>query len=344
MSSYNLLTTVQKRTGLKMSMWIARIILALFFILSINTPTMMQGDSFSEDQKEIEKTLDKITPLCPQEYPPAFDWRDVGGYNYVTSVENQLVISHNEQGKLEIRECATCIAFAVVAALEANARIQLQLPVIYEHYDPNYNVRKDIEFEDLSEAQLLLCNIKNCEWGWSLPNALHSCQNPGVLFKSEFEESYPQAVKIIEKWSTEQLKEFDDEYCLRCENNYCKNTIRISGFIPLCSPDQMKKWISSKGPVVTLMYLRPENILEWDGNKIYKCDPDKMKSKNHAVCCIGYDDIKQAWLCKNSLGKGWGDQGYFWVGYKQCGIDEKMYGIVGFIQIPVYKIKSEKED
>lgn len=36
----------------------------------------------------------------------------------------------------------------------------------------------------------------------------------------------------------------------------------------------------------------------------------------HAVLCVGYDDSREAFLCRNSWGTGWGDQGYFWIPYK----------------------------
>ena len=37
----------------------------------------------------------------------------------------------------------------------------------------------------------------------------------------------------------------------------------------------------------------------------------------HAVLLVGYDDAKQAFKVKNSWGTGWGENGYFWIGYDQ---------------------------
>jgi C1A family cysteine protease len=37
----------------------------------------------------------------------------------------------------------------------------------------------------------------------------------------------------------------------------------------------------------------------------------------HAVAIVGYDDNKQAFKVKNSWGTGWGQGGYFWIGYDQ---------------------------
>lgn len=35
----------------------------------------------------------------------------------------------------------------------------------------------------------------------------------------------------------------------------------------------------------------------------------------HAVVCCGYDDTRRVWICRNSWGKGWGDNGYFYMPY-----------------------------
>jgi C1A family cysteine protease len=35
----------------------------------------------------------------------------------------------------------------------------------------------------------------------------------------------------------------------------------------------------------------------------------------HAVCCVGYDDAKGAFLVRNSWGADWGDAGHFWLPY-----------------------------
>lgn len=36
----------------------------------------------------------------------------------------------------------------------------------------------------------------------------------------------------------------------------------------------------------------------------------------HAVMCVGYDDSKKMFLCRNSWGSSWGLAGYFWIPYE----------------------------
>ena len=95
----------------------------------------------------------------PEAYPPAFDWRNVGGYNYITPVKDQT------------QTCASCTVFAVIAALEANARIRLNLP-------ENVPDRGIIDF---SEAQLFFCNQRNCKNGWVAYKAREYSQRKGVI-------------------------------------------------------------------------------------------------------------------------------------------------------------------
>jgi len=36
----------------------------------------------------------------------------------------------------------------------------------------------------------------------------------------------------------------------------------------------------------------------------------------HAVVCVGYDDDRKVWICRNSWGTKWGDNGYFYMPYE----------------------------
>ena len=35
----------------------------------------------------------------------------------------------------------------------------------------------------------------------------------------------------------------------------------------------------------------------------------------HAVALVGFDDVRQVFIVRNSWGEGWGDRGYFYMPY-----------------------------
>lgn len=43
--------------------------------------------------------------------------------------------------------------------------------------------------------------------------------------------------------------------------------------------------------------------------------PDETVVGGHAICAVGYDDSKQAFIVRNSWGSGWGIAGYFYLPY-----------------------------
>jgi hypothetical protein len=49
----------------------------------------------------------------------------------------------------------------------------------------------------------------------------------------------------------------------------------------------------------------------------------------HAVCCVGYDQADGCWICKNSWGTEWGDDGYFKIAYGEADMDTQfpMFGV-----------------
>ncbi len=56
----------------------------------------------------------------------------------------------------------------------------------------------------------------------------------------------------------------------------------------------------------------------WDGD-IYRCTNDN--GANHAIALVGYDDAGGYWIGKNSWGTGWGDGGFFKIGYGECSVE-----------------------
>jgi C1A family cysteine protease len=83
--------------------------------------------------------------------PAAFDWRNVGGANYVTGVKNQ-------------GGCGSCVSFCTCAVIESAVRIKLS--------NPTYAI-------DLSEGFLQFCGGGSCG-GWGLTSGLDFAKSTGV--------------------------------------------------------------------------------------------------------------------------------------------------------------------
>jgi len=55
---------------------------------------------------------------------------------------------------------------------------------------------------------------------------------------------------------------------------------------------------------------------------IYRKSPTAQTTGyGHAIVIVSYDEDQQYWLCKNSWGDGWGDGGYFKIGFGECLIE-----------------------
>ena len=81
--------------------------------------------------------------------PPSWDWRNVGGTNYVTSVKNQ-------------GGCGSCVAFGTIGAFESVIKV------------------KGGPTTDLSEAHLFFCGGGTCAHGWYISSALNYLKNYGT--------------------------------------------------------------------------------------------------------------------------------------------------------------------
>ena len=91
--------------------------------------------------------------------PRAHDWRAVGGQNWMTPIKDQ-------------GNCGSCVSFATVATIEAQARI--------EHKRTDWAL-------DLSEADLFFCGAgRRCSQGWWPVEALKYAKQSGVTDEACF--------------------------------------------------------------------------------------------------------------------------------------------------------------
>ncbi len=89
--------------------------------------------------------------------------------------------------------------------------------------------------------------------------------------------------------------------------------------------DYIRDFLYETGPLSIVLNADP--LQYYDGGIIdeshEECDPN---SWNHGVTLVGYGKSKKGlpyWICKNSWGDTWGNQGYFYIsrGKGTCGVN-----------------------
>jgi len=186
-------------------------------------------------------------------------------------------------------DCGSCWAFAACGATEAHIRI-------------NEGVILDI-----SEQQSIDCNFagSDCDGGWS-GEAYKLHMNPGAVS----EECYP----------------YRAENGSSCRQNQCEKIAIIDGYtyIPATTAS-IKNAVQTYGPVSTGMTVY-EDLYGYTSGCY---TPTGAVEGGHAVLIVGWDDSMcggdGAWIVKNSWGKDWGENGYFYIKYGVSGIGSGNY-------------------
>jgi hypothetical protein len=182
--------------------------------------------------------------------------------------------------------CGSCWAFAAVGSAEARHAWRNRLT------DPQM---------DLSEQQVLSCSGGgDCILGGYCSVALDYLVSAGAADEGCF--TYAAS----------------DLNCnLRCAD-WADRAIRIQGWGWVTYPINSFDTVSIKtalldGPVATWFQVYDDFYAY--GGGVYQHVSGTYLG-NHFVLIVGWDDTKQAWLCKNSWGPGWGGNGgYFWASF-----------------------------
>ncbi len=197
--------------------------------------------------------------------------------------------------------CSSCSAFGSLAVTESMAKIEHSIEL------------------NLSEGQLFFKSpgfspedtesTHNCKTGWAVEDALEYLINTGVIPEKEFPYNTDDKTKDLPA-------------------NWQKNVTKIKGYKTLTNHQDMKSWISQNGPLIGAMSIRADFLFYGKGIYSPVLGPELG---GHCITIVGYSDKKEAWLCKNSWSENWGEKGYFWIKYGECGVDSEMWGITGVI-------------
>lgn len=188
--------------------------------------------------------------------------------------------------------CGSCVAFGSIAAIEGCTRVASKKPALAF---------------DLSEAHLFYCHGaaegRNCGNGWWPDRALAAAQAKGIVDEACF----PYTA--------------GDQACRTCSDAAGRST-RIKGWKSLSTAAQMQAWLAEKGPLVACFTVY-EDFRHYRAG-IYR-HVSGAQLGGHCVCIVGYSNTDRCWIARNSWGPGWGEGGYFRIGFGEAGIDYEMW-------------------
>lgn len=183
--------------------------------------------------------------------------------------------------------CGSCVAFGTCAVMETT-------------YKRAYNTTADL---DLSEAHLFYCHGgeegRNCSNGWWPEKALDKAKSQGVTLESVYQYTGNQQACAV-------------------PNGWESNCAKVTGKTKINGRTAIKEWIATRGSV-TGCFIVYQDFFNYSSGVYRHVSGDQ--SGGHCVEIIGYSDPQGCWICKNSWGTGWGDNGYFKIAYGQCQIE-----------------------
>jgi len=201
-------------------------------------------------------------------------------------------------------QCGSCWDFSTIATLEAAALKKHGYPQGRVNADGSITTSGDITV--LSEQQVLSCNPfgYSCDGGFYafdmlMPrNAGQSGYYRGAIPASDFPYVARQNACSFAATSS---------YTPVSQWGYVGSGDGIPSVHAIKAA--IYKWGSVSAGVNADNYFQA-----YTGGVFY--DPAASKgSVDHAICLVGWDDAKGAWLLKNSWGPRWGINGFMWIKY-----------------------------
>jgi C1A family cysteine protease len=186
--------------------------------------------------------------------------------------------------------CGSCVAFGTAATMETTAAFMRGSP----DFDP-----------DLSEAHLFYVHGASdgatCATGWLPSRAFTFCQNIGITFEDYFPYTPGNTggATLNPDWPN--------------------RLARVTSYKALTgNPAAIKDHISTHGAVSACFVVYQDFFSYKTG--VYHHVTGTVAG-GHCVSLVGYDDASGSWIAKNSWSTGWGDAGFFRIGYGECGIE-----------------------
>jgi len=272
-----------------------------------------------EDLPGNTATTQKFSAKWLNGYSSQFDLRTSLGYNCVSPIRQQIG--------------GTCWAYAFSAAMETNlmisgkwAETEASVPDLSEAHLDRWNGFNDFfnAEADPTSGDGLTYNIGG---GEILIATAYMSRGEGFVRELDTPDYYD----LFERFS-------EDYHYFYAKDMECFNfDYELNGL------DIMKQKVIENGGLVSSFYYGPNFLQE----NIYYQPRADSSYPNHDVIIVGWDDdlVSQApegpgaWLCKNSWGADWGDDGFFWISYY-----DKWYGHNEFFSASLQNVEPLKYD
>jgi len=221
--------------------------------------------------------------------PSSLDWRDVNGEDWTTPIKDQLQ---------DI--CGSCWAFGALGGLEAMIKIWVN--------------NSELEV-DLSEQYMVSCSPGDCG-GWYWMNTIRWIKYNGAIPESCFPYQADDTIPCEEKcpdWN-DYLIGIDD---------YRKTASNIT---------IIQNALVQYGPLPASMTVYEDFYPDFDGGVyLYEYGDEVF---GHCITIVGYNnnwggEDEGYWICKNSWGTEWGEDGWFRIAYGECDIEKGVYYLTG---------------
>jgi C1A family cysteine protease/outer membrane protein assembly factor BamB len=210
--------------------------------------------------------------------------------------------------------CGSCVAFGSIATLEGCIQITRNRPG---------------SGLDLSEQHLFSCAGGLCDFGLYEDEAL----------------AYLQVSGAPVEWCLPYRA--TDSNCDQTCSDWQEQAWLISdwGHTPYQPTTDLVERIKSQlmeGPIIAGMRVY-DDFVSYDSGVYQHVWGDEYEG--HCVCMVGWDDADSCWICKNSWGATWGEDGYFRIrmGHNEVEIEYYIFWLIpdrprAYVQIAEYEI------
>ncbi|MFH0813005.1 MAG: C1 family peptidase [Pseudomonadota bacterium] len=265
-------------------------------------PDEIKATMFKEKTMGWGKSIPYLSIPVKEALPPAFDWRNASGQSYVSPIRNQSY-------------CGSCYAFSAAGVAES-------LYMIGEN-PGNQNI-------DLSESYIMFClsqyysGFYGCNGASYDYDEMEALVNYGIIDEACFPYDEGQT----------------DDCAAACTNPALQVQLSTWGRIPCSDLNAIKTAIYTYGPVNAAVYVG-DAFQAYSGgvysDRKTSCPivPCYYTSTNHAIMLVGWDDVDQAWILRNSWGEDWGENGYMRISYQAARVAcEVVFGTYSSVTCP----------